>query len=103
MGKFTNYDATNVKNTGKNKPETPLSTWAQYCLPWERIHIDYSEPADNQSMRLVISDAGTKWIDMYSEVDDFCQVKGIHQVKTGPSHSWSKGLVQRAIRTIKNK
>ncbi|KII65469.1 hypothetical protein RF11_14392 [Thelohanellus kitauei] len=53
------------QQNGPNKHETPLSNWAQFCEPWGRVHIDYSQSPDKKNSWLVIVDVGPKWIEVY--------------------------------------
>ncbi|KII69882.1 hypothetical protein RF11_15664 [Thelohanellus kitauei] len=85
-----------MSTNGPNKPETPLSTWAQFCEPWGSVHIDYSQSPDEKNSWLVIADVGTKWIEVYP-------VQRIKHIRTTPYHSRSNGYAERAIRTIKDK
>ena len=47
-----------------NVPETPIHPWAWPTRPWDRIHIDYCGPI-NGWVFLIITDAHSKWLDVY--------------------------------------
>ena len=52
------------QSTRANVPNTPVHPWVWPSKPWERVHIDYCGPIDGW-MFLIITDAHSKWMDIY--------------------------------------